>query len=108
MPRAAKEIDKDDPEYQAKRAKNNAAIKRTREKAKAKAGQIEMKVENLKTDNKRMEDQINVLDREMEFLKDIYNAHTQTTTQGPSGPHNTHVQESGNDIESLDKWLTQI
>ena len=36
MPRAAKQIDKDDPEYKEKRAKNNEAIKKSREKARAK------------------------------------------------------------------------
>ena len=36
MPRALKELDKQDPEYLEKRAKNNEAIKRSREKARAK------------------------------------------------------------------------
>ena len=36
MPRAAKQIDKEDPEYLEKRAKNNEAIKKSREKARAK------------------------------------------------------------------------
>ena len=38
MPRASKELDKQDPEYLEKRAKNNEAIKRSREKARAKVG----------------------------------------------------------------------
>ena len=36
MPRAAKQVNKDDPEYLEKRAKNNEAIKKSREKAKTK------------------------------------------------------------------------
>ena len=37
MPRAAKQVDKEDPEYLEKRAKNNEAIKKSREKARTKA-----------------------------------------------------------------------
>ena len=37
MPGAANEIDKNDPEYLEKRAKNNEAIKRSREKSRTKA-----------------------------------------------------------------------
>ena len=40
MPRAAKELDKEDPEYLEKRAKNNEAIKRSREKSRIKARQL--------------------------------------------------------------------
>ena len=36
MPRAVKQLDKEDPEYLEKRAKNNEAIKKSREKARAK------------------------------------------------------------------------
>ena len=60
MPKIAKQMNKDDPEYLQKRAKNNEAIKRTRDKAKLKAKETETRLEDLRTDNKRMEDKINV------------------------------------------------
>ena len=40
MPRAAKQVNKDDPEYLEKRAKNNEAIKKSREKAKTKVNSL--------------------------------------------------------------------
>ena len=36
MPKVKKQVDKDDPEYKEKRARNNEAIKKSREKARAK------------------------------------------------------------------------
>ena len=68
-------MSKDDPEYLAKRAKNNEAIKKSREKARLKANETKDRVANLKADNKRLEDQISVLGQEMKFLKDILVAH---------------------------------
>ena len=44
MPRTVKELSKDDPEYLEKRAKNNEAIKRSREKARSKARETAEKV----------------------------------------------------------------
>ena len=75
MPKAPKQVDKNDPEYLEKRKRNNEAIKKSREKAKAKAEETQRKVETLKKDNKMLEDKISVLGQEMQFLKDIFLAH---------------------------------
>ena len=75
MPKAPKQVNKNDPEYLEKRKKNNEAIKKSREKAKAKAEETQRKVETLKKDNKMLEDKISVLGQEMQFLKDIFLAH---------------------------------
>ena len=69
MPKAAKQVDKNDPEYLEKRKRKNEAIKKCREKAKAKAEETQRKVETLKKDNKMLEDKISVLGQEMQFLK---------------------------------------
>ena len=78
MPKAAKQVDKNDPEYLEKRKRKNEAIKKCREKAKAKAEETQRKVETLKKDNKMLEDKISVLGQEMQFLKDIFLAHAGT------------------------------
>ena len=61
MPKAAKQVDKNDPEYLEKRKRKNEAIKKCREKAKAKAEETQRKVETLKKDNKMLDDKIIVL-----------------------------------------------
>ena len=75
MPKQGKSIDKNDPEYLEKRKRNNEAIRKSREKAKAKASETGEKVDFYKKDNKRLEDKISVLGQEMQFLKDIFLAH---------------------------------
>lgn len=75
MPKTPKQVDKNDPEYLEKRKRNNEAIKKSREKAKQKAEETQKKVDILRKDNKRLEDKINVLGQEMQFLKDIFLAH---------------------------------
>ena len=69
MPKAPKQVDKNDPEYLEKRKRKNEAIKKCREKAKAKAEETQRKVETLKKDNKMLDDKISVLGQEMQFLK---------------------------------------
>eukprot|EP00090_Calanus_glacialis_P002450 TRINITY_DN11836_c0_g1_i1.p1 TRINITY_DN11836_c0_g1~~TRINITY_DN11836_c0_g1_i1.p1 ORF type:complete len:107 (-),score=35.58 TRINITY_DN11836_c0_g1_i1:105-425(-) len=106
MPKIAKQINKDGPEYLEKRAKNNEAIKRTRDKAKAKATETETRLENLRTDNKRMEDKISVLDQQMKFLKDVYHTHTQAKNERDT---TVGVPSMGQDnIEFLDSFLNQM
>ena len=61
MPKAPKQVDKNDPEYLEKRKRKNEAIKKCREKAKAKAEETQRKVETLKKDNKMLDDKIIVL-----------------------------------------------
>ena len=67
-----KQVDKNDPEYLEKRKRNNEAIRKSREKAKQKAEETQKKVEILRKDNTRLDDKINVLGKEMQFLKDIF------------------------------------
>jgi len=75
MPKQSKVADKNDPEYLERRKRNNEAIRKSREKAKAKANETGEKVDFYKKDNKRLEDKISVLGQEMQFLKDIFLAH---------------------------------
>ena len=48
MPRAPKQVDKTDPEYLEKRKRNNEAIKKSREKAKAKAEETQRSIQILR------------------------------------------------------------
>lgn len=82
MPKDRNNPGKDDPEYLAKRAKNNEAIKRSREKARQKASETKEKVDALKSDNKELEDKITALGQEMKFLKDVFIAHASNTSDG--------------------------
>ena len=82
MPKQSKQVDKEDPEYLERRKKNNEAIRKSREKSKAKATETSEKVEYFKKDNKRLEDKISTLGQEMQFLKEIFLAHASNPNSG--------------------------
>ena len=65
----------EDPEYLEKRSKNNLAVQKSREKAKAKVHQTHERVTALKEENHALEGKIKLLSKELAFLKDIFIAH---------------------------------
>ena len=67
--------------FQAKRARNNEAVKRSREKAREKANETTSKVNNLKNENEKLEEKVKLLSKELDFLKNIFLAHAGGTYQ---------------------------
>ena len=61
-----------DSEYQAKRARNNVAVKRSREKAREKAKETTDKVSKLKLENEKLEEKMKLLSIELDFLMNIF------------------------------------
>ena len=70
-----REICTSDPHYVEKRAKNNDAVKKSREKTRLKAKDTMEKVSTLKQENEMLEERIKLLHKELVFLKDIFFAH---------------------------------
>lgn len=66
------------PDYETKRARNNEAVKRSREKARQKAKETHDRVSKLKQENEKLEERIKLLSKELTFLKDIFLAHAGT------------------------------
>jgi len=71
--------DEVDEEYLNKRARNNDAVKRSRQKAREKANETSSRVQKLKTENEKLEEKIKLLSKELTFLKDIFLAHAGTS-----------------------------
>ncbi|XP_040584005.1 CCAAT/enhancer-binding protein homolog 2 [Lepeophtheirus salmonis] len=67
--------DKSSPDYLTKRARNNEAVKRSREKSRQKANETHDRVDLLKKENEMLEERIKLLSKELTFLKDIFMAH---------------------------------
>ena len=67
--------DEADEEYLNKRARNNDAVKRSRQKAREKANDTNNRVQKLKNENEKLEEKIKLLSKELTFLKDIFLAH---------------------------------
>ena len=64
-----------DEDYLNKRARNNDAVKRSRQKAREKANETNTRVQKLKNENEKLEEKIKLLSKELTFLKDIFLAH---------------------------------
>jgi len=68
-----------DEDYLNKRARNNDAVKRSRQKAREKANETNTRVQKLKNENEKLEEKIKLLSKELTFLKDIFLAHAGTS-----------------------------
>jgi CCAAT/enhancer binding protein (C/EBP) gamma len=64
-----------DADYLSKRARNNEAVKRSREKARLRSKETSDRVGKLKAENEMLEERIKLLSKELTFLKDIFLAH---------------------------------
>jgi len=58
-------------EYRQRRERNNVAVKKSRDKSRARAQMTTAKVEELRRENTELEGKINVLTKELDLLKDL-------------------------------------
>jgi len=65
-----------DDEYLRKREKNNAAVKRARQKAKEKAKKTNQRIQSIRSENKELEERIKALSAELTAMKDVYAKYT--------------------------------
>ena len=68
--------DEKDQEYLDKRAKNNAAVKRAREKSKQKQQQTNNRIQSIRRENDQLEERIKLLSAELQTMKDAYCKYT--------------------------------
>lgn len=70
-------------EYQARRERNNIAVRKSREKSRAKAKETLQQVNKLRSENEMLELKVQLLTKELSVLKDLFLAHA-----GNSVPNN--------------------
>ena len=68
-----------DSEYEEKRAKNNAAVQKSRAKAKAKATETQDRIDSLKRENDFLEEKKTRLAKELSMYKEIFMKSTVNT-----------------------------
>lgn len=59
-------------EYVEKRGKNNVAVRKSREKTRVKARETIDRVSNLREENRMLEQQVEILSKELTILKDLF------------------------------------
>merc|ERR1712156_487642 len=76
-----------DKEYEIRRQKNNDAVRKSREKARAKAQTVSKRIDFLKSENEKLEEKKNLLRKELSMLKQMFLAYngTDSNHQGNNG-----------------------
>lgn len=71
-PKKRRTVPKDSEVYRDRRDKNNVAVKKSREKSKIKAMDTMEKVKRLRNENEELEQQVEILSKELGVLKDLF------------------------------------
>merc|ERR1712156_380107 len=64
-----------DKEYEIRRQKNNDAVRKSREKARAKAQTVSKRIDFLKSENEKLEEKKKLLRKELSMLKEMFLAY---------------------------------
>ncbi|XP_028299132.1 CCAAT/enhancer-binding protein alpha [Gouania willdenowi] len=70
--KSKKNVDKSSPEYRLRRERNNVAVRKSRDKAKARNVETQQRVVELSTDNERLRRRVEHLSRELDTLRGIF------------------------------------
>ena len=62
-------------DYSARRERNNIAVRKSREKSRAKAKETMAQVDRLRRENETLEQKVTILSKELSVLKDLFLAH---------------------------------
>ena len=83
--------------YKQQRERNNVAVRKSREKSKQKIEETKKRVAFLKRQNVDLVNQIDVLNRELKFLRELFDARLcNTCHSGDSGEQNLIIDEVDN------------
>ncbi|KOB72909.1 Ovary C/EBPg transcription factor, partial [Operophtera brumata] len=73
--RKVSSADDDDEDYRRRRDRNNEAVKKSRYKSKQRTQETSTRVSKLKAENQMLEEKVNTLTKELQFLKELFLAH---------------------------------
>lgn len=79
-------------EYTKRRERNNIAVRKSREKSRAKAKETSEQVNRLRSENEMLEQKVQILSKELSVLKDLFLAHAGTVSQGCGGQVNSDIK----------------
>ncbi|KAG5666846.1 hypothetical protein PVAND_014856 [Polypedilum vanderplanki] len=97
----------DDPVYAEKRARNNEAVRKSRDKSKKKAEETMARVQKLKEENKKLEGKIDEQKKTKKFLKDLFLQQTTAKMQNPTPEQWALINEENSEDEIESEVSTQ-
>lgn len=65
-------LDKESDEYKSKRKRNNVAVRKSREKSKARNKELQTKVQTLQTENEKLNKKVELLTKELTVLRSLF------------------------------------
>lgn len=74
-------LDKESEEYRKRRERNNMAVKRSRQKSKTKTMLTQERVNQLRKENESLTKKIEILSKELSFLKELFMNHSKMPGQ---------------------------
>lgn len=98
-------LDKTSEEYKKRRERNNEAVKKSRNKSKQRTQLTLQRVVDLKAENDRLATRVNLLSKELNFLKDLFLTHAGTANGSVNVQNELNMfhqgsHENNNDITS--------
>lgn len=79
-------LDKASDDYLARRERNNIAVRKSREKSRAKAKETLQQVNKLRSENELLEQKVQLLTKELSVLKDLFLAHAGNSVPNTDNP----------------------
>lgn len=67
-------LDKESDEYKDKRARNNESVRKSRDKAKVRQEETESRLHVLSTENRRLQDRVDSLEKELSVLRGLFSS----------------------------------
>ena len=89
-------------DYKQQRERNNIAVRKSREKSKQKIEETKKRVAHLKKQNVELVNQIDVLNRELKFLKELFDAKICNTC------HTGTQDVTSNSMDEMDTFFSNV
>lgn len=80
-------LDKMSDEYTKRRERNNIAVRKSREKSRAKAKETQQQVNKLRTENEVLEQKVQILQKELSVLKELFLCHAGSNSAPNTEPN---------------------
>lgn len=100
-------LDKNSAEYQEKRARNNMAVKKSRQKSRMRESENSEQVQRLRQENADLERKADILKKELAFLKDMFVAYASGRSNEPFS-NETEVGPSNSAAATMSSSSTTI
>uniref|UniRef100_A0A0B7BTW1 BZIP domain-containing protein n=1 Tax=Arion vulgaris TaxID=1028688 RepID=A0A0B7BTW1_9EUPU len=92
-------LEKNSDDYVRRRQRNNVAVRKSREASRQKAKETMEKVSVLREENKALEQKVNILNKELGVLRDLFLSHASATATAQAAAITKFLNSDDDDTE---------